>query len=468
MSASKLLAGALLAGMGVAAGGATLSAVAAGVGVNWLSEGLVDLWPRLASSPPDPLARAYAAAIRSGVAGLKERYRRTVDGRTDLAAFDLVAACANDIAAAEFPANAAEPNAAQTALTASLAALLHGHDPRQAAFLGKELLPACATAFQQWLLGDEPAWRAFHGLILQGLAANSAVLMTRIEGFAQLLAGWSDPAAGLEQLRRLEAQIAALARQPAPGPIFDNRGLRVGGSVYQAAGDQYIGSAHAQAGGTATATNTFGVPFAAPAWPQPAAPAAATLLFLAANPWDTASLELDQEARRLDQALRQGRYAASFHLTQQWAVRGEEMLDALLRHRPAIVHFAGHGDAEGRLKLEDAIGRAADVLPAALAGLLAATGGVRCVVLNACFSDALAAALTQVVPCVVGMTNEVEDSAAIAFSAGFYRALADGADVAQAAAAGHAQALAEGGDDAAPPSPHVRAAANVDPAALRF
>ncbi len=175
----KLLAGALLIGMGVATGGATLSAVAAGIGVNWLSEGLASSWPRLAASPSDPLARAYAVAIRSTGTALKDRYRRTVDGRFDLTAFDLVAACADQAAAAEFPPGAVDADSALRSLAAALTALLHGHDERQVAFLGKELLPACATAFQQRLLGDEPAWRAFHGLILQGLAANIVALMQR-------------------------------------------------------------------------------------------------------------------------------------------------------------------------------------------------------------------------------------------------------------------------------------------------
>ena len=463
----KLLAGALLVGMGIATGGATVAAVAAGVGVNWLSEGLAAFWPRLASFPPDPLARAYAAAIRAGVASLKDRYRRTVDGRADLTAFDLVAACADQVTAAEFLPGASAADSASRSLAAALAALLHGHDERQVEFLGRELLPACAAAFQQRLLQDEPAWRAFHGLILQGLAANSALLMARIEGFGQLLAGWADPAAVLAHLRRLDAQIAALACQPVPGPVFDNRGMQVGGHSYQAAGDQYIQSAHAESGGAATALNTFGVPCAAPDRTPAGAASAATLLFLAANPLDTTRLRLDQEARRIDAALRQGRHGERFHLAQQWAVRGEDLLDALLRHHPVIVHFAGHGDADGHLYLEDAAERAAAITPGALASLVGVAGGVRCAVLNACWTDALADALLRVSACVVGMTAAVADAAAIAFAAGFYRALADGESIAAAVAAGCAQAAVEHADEAALPV-QVRAAVGVVPAAYHL
>lgn len=466
-SANKLLAGGLMVGMGMATGGATLAATAAGVGVNWLSEGLADLWAGLAAPPQEALARAYAAAIRDGVQALKERYRRTVDGRADLAPFELVAACAGEVAQAEFPSAAADAEAAGRALAAALASLLHGHDERQAAFLSRELLPACAAAFQARLLADEAAWRAFHGLVLQGLARNSAALMARIEGFARLLSAWGDPIAAIEHLRQATDQVTALARVPAATPIFDNRGLRVGGDVYQAAGNQYFGSAHAQGGGTATVTNIIG----AAAGPLPAAspaPAAGvSLLFLAANPVDTPRLRLDQEARRVDAALRQARHGGRFHLTQQWAVRGEDLLDALLRGRPAIVHFAGHGGAQGQLCLEDAAGRAAAVAPGALAGLVGVAGGVRCTVLNACWTDALADALLAISACVVGMTAAVMDAAAIAFAAGFYRALADGENLAAAVAAGRAQAAAESGDEATP-AVQLRVAPGVDPAAMRF
>ncbi|QLQ07144.1 MAG: hypothetical protein HZY76_14575 [Anaerolineae bacterium] len=75
---NKLLAGALLAGMGILTGQATLIATAGGVGVNWLAEGLAGLWPTLGGRPSDPLAKAYAAAIRDAVDKLEADYIRTV------------------------------------------------------------------------------------------------------------------------------------------------------------------------------------------------------------------------------------------------------------------------------------------------------------------------------------------------------------------------------------------------------
>jgi hypothetical protein len=245
-------------------------------------------------------------------------------------------------------------------------------------------------------------------------------------------------------------------------PLFDNRGMRVGGNVYQAAGDQYFYSAHAQGGATATVTNIIGASAAAPAPSEPEN----RLLFLAANPLDTPRLRLDQEARAMDEALRRGRLADRWRLDQHWAVRSSDLLDALQRRRPAIVHFAGHGDEDGHLILENEAGRAARLTPDAVAGLLAAPASVRCVVLNACWSDALAETLLGVTACVVGMAAEVQDALASAFAAGFYRALADGESVTAAVAAGRAHAAA--GHPGTALAVQLRAAAGVDPAAMRF
>ncbi|QLQ07142.1 MAG: CHAT domain-containing protein [Anaerolineae bacterium] len=219
--------------------------------------------------------------------------------------------------------------------------------------------------------------------------------------------------------------MAELAQRPAVAAAvqFDNRGMRVGGSVYQAARDQYIGSAHAQSGDSHSHQHLRRAVRGSRRWPRPGRASGRRHPALPGRqPPDSPRLRLDQEARRIDAALRQGRHGARFSLAQHWAVRSEDLLDTLLRRRPAIVHFAGHGDDQGQLCLEDAAGRSTPIAPVALARLLAAPGSVRCVVLNACWSDALADALLAVTACVVGMTSNVEDAAAIDFAGGLYRA----------------------------------------------
>ena len=106
-------------------------------------------------------------------------------------------------------------------------------------------------------------------------------------------------------------------------------------------GNQYNYSAHAEGGGAATTVNYIG------ATPPPAlAPVPdkkITILFLAANPKDTDRLRLDEEVRTIDERLRLAQHRDRFNLEQQWAVRTHDILDAMLRYQPDIVHFSGHG-----------------------------------------------------------------------------------------------------------------------------
>jgi hypothetical protein len=157
-----------------------------------------------------------------------------------------------------------------------------------------------------------------------------------------------------------------------------------------------------------------------------------TILFLAANPRRTDRLRLDEEVRTIDERLRQAQYRDRFNLEQQWALRTGDILDAMLRYRPDIVHFSGHGSADGALIFEDAVGAAKPVSAAALGVLFHALEGVRCVVLNACWSDTHATQVAEEVDCVIGMSRSVSDDAAIGFAAGFYRSLGEGLSVGRA------------------------------------
>ena len=167
-----------------------------------------------------------------------------------------------------------------------------------------------------------------------------------------------------------------------------------------------------------------------------------TILFLAANPHDTSRLNLDEEIRAIDAALQKSPHRNRFRIEQHWAVRSTELDDFLLRHRPQIVHFSGHGSPASELILEGgtemrdvrrvaAPARVTEaVSPASLSRVFAPMKGtVRCVVLNACYSKTQALAIAEHVDCVVGMSRAIADSAAINFSAAFYQALAYGETV---------------------------------------
>ena len=149
------------------------------------------------------------------------------------------------------------------------------------------------------------------------------------------------------------------------------------------------------------------------------------ILFLAANPLNMPPLQLDQEVSKVKNALQLSRHRDQFVLEQQWATRIEDLRRAMLFHEPQIVHFAGHGKDDG-LILEDKASMAHSVSSFALANFFAVFPSVQCVILNACYSDELGAALSETVPYVIGMSSAVQDIAAIVFAEAFYDALGAG------------------------------------------
>ena len=174
------------------------------------------------------------------------------------------------------------------------------------------------------------------------------------------------------------------------------------------------------------------------------------LLFVAADPYRGNRLRLDREVRTVEEALRSSGLEDRFSLEQLWAATFLDLQHALLRHQPAVLHFSGHGTPSGELTLERDLqvpseNRRSDLNDQrpveALARMLGAIddSGLRCVVLNACFSEVQAADIAKHADCVVGLFAEVHDSAAIEFARGFYGALAWGQSVQAAFDLGVAQ-----------------------------
>jgi hypothetical protein len=155
-----------------------------------------------------------------------------------------------------------------------------------------------------------------------------------------------------------------------------------------------------------------------------------TILFLAANPADMNQLQLDEEMRSVDSALRMTEYWRHFDLRAHWAVRPSDLHELLLRYKPHIVHFSGHGSKTGEILLKADTGDAKPLAPDVLASLLAILkDNVRCVVLNACFSEQQAYAIAQHIDCVVGMSRAILDSSAIEFATAFYRGIGYGRSI---------------------------------------
>jgi len=149
------------------------------------------------------------------------------------------------------------------------------------------------------------------------------------------------------------------------------------------------------------------------------------ILFLAANPKDTVRLRLGEEQREIEQKILLAQKKDCLILVNKGAVRVGDLQFYLNQERPTIVHFSGHGSDEGKIILEDNLGNARTIPPAALTRVFKILkDNIRCVVLNACFSLEQARAISQHIDCVVGMSSYISDGAAIAFSTAFYLAIA--------------------------------------------
>jgi CHAT domain-containing protein len=155
-----------------------------------------------------------------------------------------------------------------------------------------------------------------------------------------------------------------------------------------------------------------------------------TILILASNPKNTSPLRLDEEIREIDAGLQRAKKRELFDLKQRWAVRVQDVFQALLDFKPQIVHFSGHGSGDDGLALEDEAGKLKLVDTEALAKLFELfSTTIECVVLNACYSEVQAQVIAKHIPYVIGMNQAIGDKAAVKFATGFYNALGAGESV---------------------------------------
>jgi hypothetical protein len=187
-----------------------------------------------------------------------------------------------------------------------------------------------------------------------------------------------------------------------------------------------------------------------------------TILFLAANPQDSPELALKEECAAVERVLQRSTFRDHFELCSRWAADANAAMIHLNDLEPAILHFSGHGARSG----EAASGSSRDVLgvpvqsagaivlqagagsavltEAALAAMVAsASPSTRVVVLNACYSAGLAAALCEHIDGVVGMDGAIEDRAARSFATALYGALGEGRSLGAAVADATAALVAE-------------------------
>jgi hypothetical protein len=184
------------------------------------------------------------------------------------------------------------------------------------------------------------------------------------------------------------------------------------------------------------------------------------ILFLAANPIGLTARKLDQQAREIQEELQLGGERDRFQFVLRPAAQPLDLLRALRRLKPSIVHFVGHAQADG-IYLTDNDGRPMQMTRETMHATFGAAGrSVRVVVLDGCATDDFARALCDFVPVCVGTSPPITDAAARAFSLGFYGALADGESTASACSQGRAAMLLQATGDH---EPLLRHRDDVDP-----
>lgn len=148
------------------------------------------------------------------------------------------------------------------------------------------------------------------------------------------------------------------------------------------------------------------------------------ILFVSADPTNAARLRLGEELREVRERLQLSLLRDQFELIERHCIRPTDLTQAIFETDPDIVHFSGHGSSSGSLLFEGKDGKAFPISPAALEftfGLF--SDKIKCIVLNACFSQVQAEAIARRIRYVVGMRDRIGDAAAITFSVGFYKAL---------------------------------------------
>jgi hypothetical protein len=152
------------------------------------------------------------------------------------------------------------------------------------------------------------------------------------------------------------------------------------------------------------------------------------IMCVAANPFEVTSLQLDEEVRTIHERMRDAPARTRFDISKHGAVRIADLQGLLLQHRPTIVHFSGHGSKASEIVLQDNSGNPTSAR--ALGHLFASfKDSIRCVVLNACYSQQQARAIAGQIESVVGMPKGIGHAAAIEFAASFYQALGFGRNI---------------------------------------
>lgn len=188
-----------------------------------------------------------------------------------------------------------------------------------------------------------------------------------------------------------------------------------------------------------------------------------TVLFLAANPKNTNSLRLDEEAREIQERIRKSEYRDTITFESRWAVRTGDIIEVINEVKPDIIHFSGHGNEYGDLVFENEYGASKTVTKEAMALTISSVSDkVRFMFFNACFSAEQAESIVEYIDAAIGMTDSIGDSAAVAFAAQFYSSIGYGKSIKTAFDQARANLMLEGINEEDTPELYVKLGLSAD------
>ncbi len=159
-------------------------------------------------------------------------------------------------------------------------------------------------------------------------------------------------------------------------------------------------------------------------------PETITVLFLASNPLDQEQLRLDEEARAIQDMIRRSQHRDAVRLESRWAVRPQDVMQAINECNPRIVHFSGHGSDNDEIVFQDEFGNTKPVTKEAIVQvMLACSGNIQLVFFNTCYSRNQAEAVVEHTQSALGMSTSIGDDAARVFASQFYSAIGFGKSV---------------------------------------
>ena len=151
------------------------------------------------------------------------------------------------------------------------------------------------------------------------------------------------------------------------------------------------------------------------------------LLVLASNPSGTERLQLNPEIRSIKDSHERSQKRDEFTILLEPAVRISELQRIIIKEKPRIVHFCGHGTGHQGLVLENDAGQPQLLSTEALTNLFKIFDRrIECIVLNACHSGIQGEQINQHINYLIATKKEIRDDAALLFTKGFYDALFNG------------------------------------------